>query len=258
MAGRRGSLLILLALLQPGCVLLDSARQDAHKLVEPTMLPPVESARACQAVAENLAREGHIEQAIEQMLKARAFDPRIDVSPVLARLYARLGNDRMTRDEFARALKEHPKDADLWNDLGYYHYQHGNWVEAEQHFRKVVELDAKHARGWTNLGLALGQQSKYPDALEAFEKSARPAEARCNLAFVLCTQGKRDRARELYQDALRLDPGLPLARAALARMDRRAQPAPPVQASQPAPQPKVQPAQTTGKLTIPPPPGSPG
>jgi Tfp pilus assembly protein PilF len=236
-------------------MLLESFRHDADKPADAAMLPPAESARACQAVGETLARQGHIEQAVEQLLKARAFDSHADVSPALARLYARLGNDRMARDEFAKALQEHPKDADLWNDLGYFQYQRGNWAEAEQTFRKVLELDDKHQRAWTNLGLALGQQGKYPEALAAFERSARPAEARCNLAFVLCTQSKRDLARELYQEALRLDPGLPLARAALAKMERRAR----MEEQPPADKPQMEPQpQAKQSLAIPPLPVSQG
>ncbi len=227
MAGRRVGLLILLVLLQPGCVLLDTTRRDAQKPADST-LPPAESARACQVVAEKLAVQGHIDQAIDELLKARAFDPSADVSPVLARLYARKGDDRLTLDEFARALKEHPKDPDLWNDLGYYHYQRGNWDEAEKNYRKVVELNDKHPRGWTNLGLTLGQKGQYPEALAAFEKSSRPADARCNLAFVLCTQGKIDQAKELYHEALKLDPSSKLARTSLARLDRPAREKPPL------------------------------
>jgi tetratricopeptide (TPR) repeat protein len=211
-------------MLQSGCAMFDATRHDARKPIEEATLPPDQSAKACQAVGEKLARDGHIEMAIEQLLKARAYDKNADVSPVLARLYDKMSEDRLALDEYLRAVKDHPKDPDLWNDFGYYYYQHGNWDEAEQKWRKVIELDSKHVRGWTNLGLALGQKGQYPEALGAFEKAARPAEARCNLAFILRTQGKHDLARKLYEEALTLDPGLKLARVALNQMDRPAQP----------------------------------
>jgi Tfp pilus assembly protein PilF len=230
MAGRRARWLILLMLLQPGCVLLDSTQRSTQKPAE-TMLPANESAKACQAVAEKLALQGHIDHAIEELLKARAFDRHADVSPVLARLYARKNEDRLALDEFAQALKDHSKDPNLWNDLGYFHYQRGRWDEAEKNYRKVVELDDENnsrQRGWTNLGLTLGQKGQYPEALAAFEKANRPADARCNLAFVLCTQGKIDQAKEQYQEALKIDPGSKLARNALAKLDHVSQVKPPV------------------------------
>ena len=81
--------------------------------------------------------------------------------------------------------------------------------EAEESLRKAVAVDAKHARAWINLGLALGQQGKYSESTQAFEKAVRPAKARCNLAFVMSTQGKFEKAREFICEALKLDPGTP-------------------------------------------------
>ncbi len=89
---------------------------------------------------------------------------------------------------------------------------------AVQNYRKALDVDPKYKTGWLNLGLALGQQGKYEDSLAAFEKAVRPAEARCNLAFVLCTQRKFDQARKLYQEALEMDPSLTLARKGLNRL----------------------------------------
>jgi Tfp pilus assembly protein PilF len=218
----------MMALAQAGCLVLDTARLKSgggdRPAPEAGMLPAAESARACQEVAAALAKQGHHDQAVGQLLKAREFDHACDVSPALARLYARLGDDRAARAEFDLALKAHPKDADLLNDLGYFHYQRGNWAEAETCLRAAVVASPTLARAWVNLGLTLGQQKRYPDSLEAFERAVKPAEARCNLAFVLLSQGSRDRARELYNDALRLDPGLALARQALARLDATEKP----------------------------------
>jgi Tfp pilus assembly protein PilF len=216
--GRRCWLLLALAALQPGCLSMDALTRSSPK-TEPGLLPAVESARACKAVAESLAAQGHHEQAIEQLLKARSYDPASDVSPSLARLYARLGKDQPAREEFDLAVAAHPNDADLYNDLGYYQYQRGNWSEAEANLRKAVAVSPKHARAWNNLGMTLAQQGMYPESLDAFEKAVKPGEARCNLAFILLAQGKREQARELYNEALKLDSGLTLARQALAKLD---------------------------------------
>jgi superkiller protein 3 len=210
--------LLGLAVLNTGCVLFDTTSSQEQPR-DVGLLPRNESAKTCKIVGENLAAQGHTEQALFQFLKAREYDPHIDVHAPLARLYSRAGNDKLARDEFENALKKNPKDAELWNDLGYHEYQRGNWAEAERAYRKATELQPRFEKAWMNLGLSLGQLGKYPESLDAFEKVVRPAEARCNLAFVLLTQGKREQAQELYQEALRLDPGLNLARAALARID---------------------------------------
>jgi Flp pilus assembly protein TadD len=209
-----------LLLQQPGCALFDPSSVRTSRSQEGALLPSKESAKACLAVAESLANQGHLDEAVDQLNKARIYDARADVSGSLARLHARLRNDQLAMEEFGKALRAHPRDAELYNDLGYFHYDRGNWTEAETQLRKAVALAPTHARAWTNLGLALGQQGRYEESLEAFGKVVRPAEARCNLAFVLRTQGKVDPARKLYREALQLDPGLKLAREALAQMDR--------------------------------------
>ena len=208
---------VALAVLNSGCLLFDS-NGSLQRSSDNSLLPRDESAKACVMVGENLASQGHTEQAILQYLKAREYDPKVEVSAALARLYSRANQDKLARDEFEKALKRHPKDAQLWNDYGWHEYQRGHWSKAEEAFTKATELNGRFEKAWINLGLARGQQGKYPEALEAFEKVVRPAEARCNLAFVLLTQKKTEQARELYEEALRLDPGLELARKALARL----------------------------------------
>lgn len=219
MSALRWPVVMVLVAMNAGCVLFDPRGGAQTPPNDPTGLPATESARACKQVGENLAAQGHAEQAVGQLLQAREHDPKLDVSPSLARLYARLNKDKLALDEFTRAAETNPKDADLWNDFGYYHYQRGNWPAAAECLHKAVAVNPKHERAWINLGLARGQMNKFPEAIEAFEKAVRPAEARCNLAFVLMTQSKYDQAKDLYREALRLDPGLTIARSALARLD---------------------------------------
>jgi Tfp pilus assembly protein PilF len=221
-------------LVQTGCLATTGLKGGlAQKPREPATLPPDESAELCTAVADQMISTGHFPEAIHQLNQVRALDPKADVSPRLARLYARVSKDDLALAEYEKSLKAHPKEAALWNDLGYFHSERGRWHEAEKGYRKALELAPENQKVWVNLGLALGQQSKYQEALVAFEKSLKPAEARCNLAFVMGTQGKVEEARRLYQEALRMDPGLKLARAALNKLDRApaAKPAPVVQAS---------------------------
>jgi tetratricopeptide (TPR) repeat protein len=118
----------------------------------------------------------------------------------------------------------------LHNDVGYSHYQRGEWQEAERWFRQALALAPGHARAAVNLGLALGQQGRYGEALAAFEQAVSPAEALVNLAFVYQTQGKREEAKQAYRKALELQPDLDLARRALAKLEA---PTPPESAADP-------------------------
>jgi Tfp pilus assembly protein PilF len=236
---------LALGLLQTGCVTPGQTGAMSQKPREPATLPAGETAELCLAVADQMISTGHFPEAVHQLNQVRQLNPRADVSPRLARLYARLSKDELALAEYDKALKAHPKDAALWNDLGYFHYERGNWAEAEKGFRKSLEFAPDNQKAWLNLGLALGQSGRYQESLSAFEQSVKPAEARCNLAFVLGTQGKLDEARRLYQEALQLDPNLKLARAALTKLERGpAASAPVVQVSQ-APQPQAPQVRTT-------------
>lgn len=184
-------------------------------------LPANEAAELCRTWAEALEKEGHLAEAAAQYEKARQRNPRLDnLSAHLAVLYDRLGDHNHALAEYEQALKAHPRDADLLNNLGYCHYGHGNWTEAEKYLRQALASDARHQRAWINLGMTLGQQERYPESLEAFQKVVRPAEAQCNLAFVLATQGKRAQARNAYHEALKLEPDLRLAQVALSKLDK--------------------------------------
>jgi Tfp pilus assembly protein PilF len=193
----------------------------ANAAKDPVELPPGEKAQVCRATAERLERAGKDPEAIILYERARKADPRMkDIGRRLAVLYDRQGDFNKALEEYQQALERTPKDSDLHNDLGYAYYCRGQWQEAEKHLRQAVSLNPQNARAWINLGLTLGQRERYAESLEAFAKVVRPAQAASNLAFVLTTQGKRQEAKETYRKALELDPGLPIAQAALAKLDK--------------------------------------
>jgi Tfp pilus assembly protein PilF len=200
-------------------------------------LPPKEGARACIACAEEMEKNGSELQAIVFYERARQHDPKCRISRHLAVLYDRQGDFQKAQEEYRKALKQTPRDADLLNDMGYGYYSRGRWAEAEKYLRQALAAQPDHAHAVINLGLCVGEQGRYGEALELFNKVGTPAQARCNLAFVLMTQHKWEEARRLYQDALRLDPDIPLARAALVKLEKAGQPqsAPPVQTVQAPP-----------------------
>jgi Tfp pilus assembly protein PilF len=184
-------------------------------------LPPAEAGQVCLGLAQSLRERGHDTDAIIMYERARQYNPKLThVSRTLAVLYDRQGNYERAQAEYQQALRHQPDDADLHNDLGYCHYNRGKWAEAEKHLSRAVALKPDHARAWINLGMVLGQQGRYEESLEAFARVVSPAQAQCNLAFLLTTQGKRAEARVAYRQALELDPELRLARAALAKLEQ--------------------------------------
>jgi Tfp pilus assembly protein PilF len=202
-------------------------------------LPPDESSRLCIATAEHLEKSGDEVNAILLLEKARACDPKCKVGHHLAVLYDRQGDFQKAQEEYQIALKKTPRDADLLNDMGYGYYSRGRWAEAEKYLRQALAAKPGHTHATMNLAMCVGEQGRYDESLELFAKVVTPAQARCNLAFILTTQHKWPEAKRAYQEALSIDPDIPVARAALAKLDKAEHPQPaPVQTAQTPPKPQ--------------------
>ena len=123
---------------------------------------------------------------------------------------------RSAEAAYAQALQAAPRDADLLNDVGYFHYECGDPKRAEDSLRQALEIDPKHRRAWINLGLVLGEQRRYDESYEAFARVLTPAEARSNVGVILARQGRHDEARSHIETARKFDSGTPALPKALA------------------------------------------
>lgn len=68
----------------------------------------------------------------------------------------------------------HPQRAGSdWFNLGFLLESDGRLAEAEQAFRRALELDPRLDRAWYGLGLALIRQQRFDEAVEALEHTTR-------------------------------------------------------------------------------------
>jgi Tfp pilus assembly protein PilF len=227
----------------PGTTSLVTTSSTAHPSGEGEKgaeLPPLASAQVNLKLAENFEKTGHPVEAVAYYERARAADPRLPgIAKHLAILYDRIGKTDQALAEFQTALKAAPNDPQVLNSLGYFHYNRGQWEDAEKYLRQAVDADPKYHRAWVNLGMDLCQQQRYDEGLAAFSQAVSKAEAHSNVAFILTVQGKFDKARLEYRNALELNPNLTIARQALSKLERRETPA---AGTDPA---RVTPARTT-------------
>ncbi|OWK35253.1 tetratricopeptide repeat protein [Fimbriiglobus ruber] len=184
-------------------------------------LPAADSARLCLTTAQEFERNEQIEEATRLYAKARSLDPTLarQAGRRLAVLYDVAGDFSKADAEYQALLKADPKDAEVHNDFGYSHYCRGDWAAAEAHLSRAVQLDPTKKRASINLGLARAQQGKIEESFQAFSAAVRPADAHCNIAFVLAAQGKTELAKDQYRQALTLDPSLRQAKSALVKLD---------------------------------------
>jgi Flp pilus assembly protein TadD len=191
---------------------------------------------------------GHADSALAHRRMAGAFD--------------RLGRFAQADVHYQKALKLSPKDARVWNDVGYSYYLQGRWPDAERALRTAAKLAPEDERIRTNLGLTLAAAGNGNEAFAMLSQSSGDAAGHANLGFLLAATGQFDLARRQYETALALRPDMELARRALARLDRQqhdsepaASPGAMAQNARRAPRPVdslVKPAATTASK-IPPP-----
>jgi Tfp pilus assembly protein PilF len=108
------------------------------------------------------------------------------------------------------AVELAPKYADAWNGLGVIAYQTRNYSQAEQYFRKALEVDPGNWTPAVNLGGTLLNLNRPAEALDynRFAATARPNDALANsqLGMNYFHLGQLDKAEEYLRTTERLDP----------------------------------------------------
>jgi len=104
------------------------------------------------------------------------------------------------------------KNAQVWNELGDVFFKAGSYVEAENAYRKAIELDARSGEAFSNLALTLVRRGKYQDAtnyylksIEIFKDNRDKAKSWNRLGNVYRKLNDYDRAIKAYQNAVKLN-----------------------------------------------------
>jgi tetratricopeptide (TPR) repeat protein len=120
---------------------------------------------------------------------------------------------------FLFVLEKEPRNAEVLADLGYCYYLQGQLTKAESALAKATKLEPANQRYRNNLGLVLGHERRYEEALDCFRKCGSEADAQYNLAFVYAGQDRPADAKRCFQTALAIDPTHRRAREALSSFD---------------------------------------
>jgi tetratricopeptide (TPR) repeat protein len=153
---------------------------------------------------------GNFDEAEASMSKATAIEPgawqaRFNLAVVL--------QAQKRLDEAATcyecALEAHPADFDCHIGLGECRLGQDDPVAAEAQFSNAIAVNDQRATAWTHLGVALGRQCRYREAIEILvhadlleEKNGEDAGSFINLAIGLMEDGRWQEAHALYQTRL--------------------------------------------------------
>jgi Flp pilus assembly protein TadD len=171
---------------------------------------------AAVAKGFNLEQTGQLEKARETYEKVLRDHP--DQAQPLHRL-AVVADKQHRHSEaqalYMRAIQLEPRNAELFNDLGYSFYLAGQFSKAESALAKATTLDPQSPRYRNNLGMVIGMQGRIAEAYEQFAQAGSLADAHYNVAFVYSCQNNPDQAKRCFERALASDPTHEKARKAL-------------------------------------------
>ena len=97
-----------------------------------------------------------------------------------------------------------------WVGQGLALYNQSKYNEAIQAFDKAIEINTQDAKAWYEKGYALDSQGKYNEAIQALDKAIEldplNADAWYEKGLALEDQGKHDEAQRAYDKAIEIDP----------------------------------------------------
>lgn len=191
-----------------------------------------EVTHALYGLAQLALARGAPEEARTHLERATEIAPwHGEVHTLLAQTYQRLGRTEDAEHEIraAGAYPESSRAADpfyeqveaeavtavAYGARGRRLGQQGRFAEAEEQYRKVLEIRPGTASDFSNLGGALAGQGKIGAAIELYEKALELDDddpyALNNLGMALARKGEPERAVELLERAVAIEPAYPEA-----------------------------------------------
>ena len=116
-----------------------------------------------------------------------------------------------------------PEAAGAWVNLGTLHYRSGDLADAEDHYRRAIEIAPTYALAHFNLGNVCEERGRLDEAAECYGRAldlhAGYADAHYNVALIYERLGEPMRAAKHWRSYLKLDPASPWAGIARQQLD---------------------------------------
>lgn len=135
----------------------------------------------------------------------------------LAIAYLQRGNYNNALTNLEKAREAAPDHPATYNVFGLLYQQIGDAKKAEENFKRALRLDSNDSSTLNNYGNLLCRQDRLEEAVATFTKAAKnplyvsPEIAITNAGLCLYNHQKKDEAKEYFQQALQINPQVPLA-----------------------------------------------
>ena len=150
-----------------------------------------------------------------KIVEARAAQPR--VAETAAELFAaavaieeKPERQNEALQTYRRVLELDPKHAAACINLGTLFYNQQNYIEAEKHYRRAIAIDPRYALGYFDLGNVLDETGRLEEAVSAYQSaiaiSPTYADAHYNLALAFERLRRPRKALPHWRSYIKLDP----------------------------------------------------
>lgn len=158
-------------------------------------------------------REQDLDKARRSFQKALELDPNcLAAYSGLAATYQAQSNYDKAKETYQRGLKQFPKDASLWFELGMCEARHQDWGPALECLKVAVSLDPENRTFVNMLGFGLARTGHYEESYFCFKKIHGESQAHYNLARMLHHLKQDEASKQQVQLALNAKPDFPQAK----------------------------------------------
>jgi tetratricopeptide (TPR) repeat protein len=148
--------------------------------------------------------------AIKIYRKIKDYKSKNEVLFQIGTDYIGLENYELAIENFDLALKINPKDAGIWNNLGYAYQSLKNYPKAKYCFEHAVKIEPTNENYLNNLGVSYGYNKDCEKALESFNKiqiiMRNDPQILFNIAMIYGRMKSYSNEKDCYEKILNINP----------------------------------------------------
>jgi Flp pilus assembly protein TadD len=152
---------------------------------------------------QRLSKLGGIKKSGYYDLDRESLTKSYNVSGVLEDMN---GNFALARIYYNLILSMGENPPNVLSNIGYSYYLTGELSQAENYYKKAINLDPRFKRAWTNLGLLYVRINQYSRAIQTLKQVMSDFEAYNDLGYFVMLEGNLDEAEYFFQKAINLSP----------------------------------------------------